>query len=441
MTESSTPKILVGVDGSERNRAALSWAVQEAAARDSELIAVHAWHLPSLVYYAPGYLPIASDEMVEESADLLHAAVAGIPGHDAVKIEMRALQGRPQTVLSRIAAEPSVGLVVVGTRGHGSATGLLLGSVSHSLSHHCPKPLVIVPGPAHGIGTTAPVRRVLVGVDGSDGSVAALRWAAEEAAIHGAELEVVTAWSRSAAGPARHAEPSSGEGTGVAAEYVLKQSVGRVAMGDVRLDCTASEGYAPTVLLDSAAGADLLVVGAPRRDLATEFILGSTSHQVAHRSPIPVVIVPSEGPVHDHPAIEEMSRDECLELLRSTVVGRIGGSADGRPFVLPVNYAVDGDRVVFRTSPGTKLMGSDFARVAFEIDGFDPNDHGGWSVVVEGVASDISDMVDDLSMKLRVLDLQPWSPGEKSHWVAIVPESVTGRRVRPRQATSDSPPR
>src|SRR5579864_360339 len=133
----------------------------------------------------------------------------------------------------------------------------------------------------------------------------------------------------------------------------------------------------------------------------------------------------------DRSDIEEIPRGECLELLRSTPVGRVGGTADGRPFVLPVNYAVDGDRVVFRTSPGTKLAGSAFARVAFEIDGYDPKDRGGWSVLVVGVASDISDMIDELSTKLRVLDLEPWPAGEKSHWVAILPESITGRRVRP----------
>ena len=128
-------------------------------------------------------------------------------------------------------------------------------------------------------------------------------------------------------------------------------------------------------------------------------------------------------------AFEEMSRDECLRLLQGAAVGRVGGVVHGRPFILPVNYAVDGDRVVFKTSPGTKLSGSEFSRVAFEVDEFDLAGHSGWSVLVEGVASDISDMVDDRSTRLRALDLEPWPPGEKSHWVAILPESITGRRL------------
>jgi nitroimidazol reductase NimA-like FMN-containing flavoprotein (pyridoxamine 5'-phosphate oxidase superfamily) len=135
--------------------------------------------------------------------------------------------------------------------------------------------------------------------------------------------------------------------------------------------------------------------------------------------------------MHDVVTYEELSRDDCLELLHKNSVGRISGTAEGRPFIVPVNYAVDGDRVVFRTAPGTKLSGVEFARVAFEIDGFDSTGHSGWSVVVEGVATDISDMIDERSRQLRALDLQPWPPGLKGHWVAILPESITGRRLRP----------
>jgi len=131
----------------------------------------------------------------------------------------------------------------------------------------------------------------------------------------------------------------------------------------------------------------------------------------------------------DDRTVQEISHSECLELLRTSAVGRVAGTVDGHPFVLPVNYAVDGDHVVFKTAAGTKLSGSTFARVAFEIDGFDAGSRTGWSVVVEGVATDISDMVDSGSARLRALDLQPWFPGEKTHWVAIQPESITGRRV------------
>jgi nitroimidazol reductase NimA-like FMN-containing flavoprotein (pyridoxamine 5'-phosphate oxidase superfamily) len=126
---------------------------------------------------------------------------------------------------------------------------------------------------------------------------------------------------------------------------------------------------------------------------------------------------------------EELSPDECLSLLGQGSIGRLAGVAEGRPFVFPINYALDGDTVVFRTSPGTKLAGAGFGRVAFEIDGVDEASRTGWSVIVQGVSREITDAVDLQSDALRRLDLQPWVPGERAHWVAIQAESITGRRL------------
>lgn len=127
--------------------------------------------------------------------------------------------------------------------------------------------------------------------------------------------------------------------------------------------------------------------------------------------------------------LEEIPLEECVELLTRTPVGRVGGVAHGKPFVFPVNYLLDGDKVVFRTGPGTKLDGSGFGRVAFEIDGVDEETKTGWSVIVQGVAAEINEMLDQHSERLRQLDLSPWVAGEKTHWVAIDAESVTGRRL------------
>lgn len=298
MTESRDPtKVLVGVDGSEQNHAALAWAMREALVRDCELIAVHAWHLSGLVYYAPGYLPIASDELIEQSTKLLQAAVAEVPGHDEVKLETRVVQGGARAVLSRVAAEPGVRMLVVGTRGRGRAASVL-GSVSHALTHHCPKPLVVVPSNQYDAVTPSSINRIVVGVDGSPTAAAALRWAAGEAAVHGALLEVVTAWSSAASRAEMHAEELSGQSPEAAARFLLRKSVERIVPGTGGVNCVAREGYAPTVLLDMAESADLLVVGSRGRGMATELILGSTSHQCVHRSPVPVVIVPPEEDGH-----------------------------------------------------------------------------------------------------------------------------------------------
>lgn len=127
---------------------------------------------------------------------------------------------------------------------------------------------------------------------------------------------------------------------------------------------------------------------------------------------------------------EDLSREECLALLARGTLGRLAGISGGRPFVFPVNYALDGETIVFRTAPGTKLTGAGFGRVAFEIDGMDEQSRTGWSVIVQGVASEITEAVDVRSAKIRELDLQPWVPGTQPHWVAIDPESMTGRRLR-----------
>jgi len=126
--------------------------------------------------------------------------------------------------------------------------------------------------------------------------------------------------------------------------------------------------------------------------------------------------------------IEVMDRDECLLLLGAEVVGRLAVVEDGRPVILPVNYAMDGDRIVFRTAAGTKLdavvRGS---AAAFEIDHTDRIFQTGWSVLVSGRAELITD--DRELERAEALPLRPWSDHEKSHWIAIHPQTITGRRI------------
>jgi uncharacterized protein len=126
--------------------------------------------------------------------------------------------------------------------------------------------------------------------------------------------------------------------------------------------------------------------------------------------------------------IEVMDREECLRLLEAEVVGRLAVVEDGRPVVLPVNYAMDGERIVFRTAQGTKLdavvRGS---AVAFEIDHTDRIYQTGWSVLVSGRAELVTDHRE--LERARALPLRPWSEHEKSNWVAIHPQTVTGRRI------------
>ncbi len=128
--------------------------------------------------------------------------------------------------------------------------------------------------------------------------------------------------------------------------------------------------------------------------------------------------------------IEILSEEECLELLRSHDVGRLALSDHGQPLIFPVNYAADDRAVVFRTAPGIKLTESPMTKVAFEIDEVDLAASTAWSVMVQGVAYEITSAVDSLSERLRELVVQPMAPGERRSWVAVMRHEISGRRFR-----------
>lgn len=136
--------------------------------------------------------------------------------------------------------------------------------------------------------------------------------------------------------------------------------------------------------------------------------------------------------VDNNTGIEVLDREACLRLLPTQSVGRVASAPGGRPVCLPVNFVLDGDRVVFRTAAGTKLDAAvRGAPVAFEVDSLDSVQQAGWSVVVSGVAEEVTDP--DEIARLAELPLRPWSVHDKSHWVAVRPESITGRRIRIRR--------
>ena len=82
--------------------------------------------------------------------------------------------------------------------------------------------------------------------------------------------------------------------------------------------------------------------------------------------------------------IDVLNRDRCLELLRQDEIGRLAVLADGGPLILPVNYRMDGETIVFRTDPGLKLDQGVRSHACFEIDQFDRGNRSGWSVIAAG---------------------------------------------------------
>lgn len=130
----------------------------------------------------------------------------------------------------------------------------------------------------------------------------------------------------------------------------------------------------------------------------------------------------------DRNGLEVLGREECLALLARTTLGRVGISHGALPSVLPVNYRLAGDQIVFRTGVGTKLDAAvDNAVVAFEIDDMDAMRHEGWSVLVVGVAHVVRD---ERELGALTSDRIPrWAPGPDGRVVAVPLERVSGRRL------------
>jgi nitroimidazol reductase NimA-like FMN-containing flavoprotein (pyridoxamine 5'-phosphate oxidase superfamily) len=130
--------------------------------------------------------------------------------------------------------------------------------------------------------------------------------------------------------------------------------------------------------------------------------------------------------------IEHLSDEECWGLLADAPVGRVGVIVDDAPEIYPVNHLVYDGTIVFRSDPGTKLAG--LARhpvVCFQVDGFDPQQRIGWSVLVKGRAQQVRQMPDaDERRRAARLPVDYWAPGPKWHRVRIEPIDVTGRRIR-----------
>jgi hypothetical protein len=127
--------------------------------------------------------------------------------------------------------------------------------------------------------------------------------------------------------------------------------------------------------------------------------------------------------VVDTSHLDDLTQEECLELLRRCTVGRLAVAAPGSaPLVVPVNYVVDGEAIVFRSRPGEKLDLLARGPVSFQIDDIDHARHLGWSVLVRGHAA-----VDASPGALP----DTWLDAQEMFVVRLVPESVSGRRIVP----------
>jgi uncharacterized protein len=125
-----------------------------------------------------------------------------------------------------------------------------------------------------------------------------------------------------------------------------------------------------------------------------------------------------------------LTAQQCQALLATQQIGRLGVNAEHYPLIVVVNYGLDGDIVVIRTHPGTTLSNANHANVTFEVDDIDQRTQSGWSVLIRGLAEEVSE-TEGAELFARTVSsaVQPWAPGDYGHWLRLIPHHISGRRI------------
>ncbi|MGW0073066.1 universal stress protein [Streptosporangium sandarakinum] len=286
-----TAHVLVGTDGSAPARAAVRWAADEAVRRGWALRIVHVcepWTYDLPLQTPPGFhdsMAAYCRGMLDDAVDLAH--------EHAPQLEVNSVlePGRTVEVLRREAADARE--VVVGSRGRGGFTGLLLGSVSLALAGRVSAPVVVVKGEPR----EQPFGEVVVGFDGSAHSAAALEHAFEDAARRGARLHVVHTWQMPVVGPGATAYTPLIEEIAASERHITQEALApwRDKYPQVEVTEMAVCGHPVAVIRDASRNADLVVVGSRGLGRAGSALLGSVSHGVLHHSHCPVAVVRAPG--------------------------------------------------------------------------------------------------------------------------------------------------
>lgn len=288
-------RIVAGVDASDSAHAAAHWAAQEALVRGRGLTLATAV-LPPTTIGGLGIPPSLDflDELTAEATARLKVLADELPGDDIHVVVEIATPGALMIETSR-----SAHMLVLGSRGTGGFAGLLLGSVGSQVAAHSLCPVVVVRGLARTDATA-----VVVGIDGSANSEAALGAAFEWASFHGLELVVVHAWDVPAydlieipqGAVALPIAEIAEEEVRLTAEVLAGH---RDAFPDVIVREHLVRAPAAQALLDQSQNAAVLVVGTRGRGEFLSAVLGSVSNSLLHRAEVPVLVVPlphgSEG--------------------------------------------------------------------------------------------------------------------------------------------------
>lgn len=279
-------QITVGYDGSAPSAEAVAWAAFEAAARGSRLRIVTCYEIPVMgdaAYWPTGDVYALLLDGAQKSVSAMRAVVA--EQHPGLEIVTDASAGPASSALLDD-VEPE-DLVVVGASSHEGASAFWLGSTPRQVVRQSPCPVVVVRGAA----SRGRPDRIVVAVDGSPASNVALRWAADEADLHGVTLVVLHAWEY----PYLPVDTTSTQGrdiTRVDAACLLDQSAALA-----RERCAADvvdalvEDSPVSALLATVRDGDLVVLGSRGRGAVRAGLFGSTVNSVLERSAVPVVVV------------------------------------------------------------------------------------------------------------------------------------------------------
>jgi nucleotide-binding universal stress UspA family protein len=287
MTASLDRPVVVGVDGSELGIAALKWAATEAWLREVDLrvlVAYHYWRMLGVHLASHGEAQRAAEQRATEIVDdaVVQARVITADVHGGAVVGSAA-----PTLLT---SARDAGLVVVGNSGRGGFTGLLLGSVSTNVAAHASCSVAVVRGRAN----TA-IGPVVVGVDESTSTQAALAVAFEEAALRRHAGLVAVATYTAPLAPWTGAGPSLGYdvakvGTDLRQNLVRQTARWRERYPDVTVDHAVMLGGAAPALIERSHHAQLVVVGARTHAVFGGLTLGSVGQQLLHHADCTVLI-------------------------------------------------------------------------------------------------------------------------------------------------------
>jgi nucleotide-binding universal stress UspA family protein len=280
--------VLVGTDGSENAGAAVRWAAAEARRRSADLRVVHAYEESWATVPYMGetdLLEIARNHAEEIAADAELIAHAVAPDLTVLRDP---IPGDP--VVTLLEAARSAGLVVVGNRGHGGFTSLMLGSVGQRIATHAPCPVVVVRGRA-----AVAEGPVVVGADGSAGGELAVELAFEQAAARECRLVAIRAYMPPLPPSSPNVPPlvQRPEARDAAERRILDEVLApwRDKYPQVTAEALVARGSAGRVLVGVSHTAQLVVVGSRGHGSLSGTLLGSVGLQLLHHADCPVMIV------------------------------------------------------------------------------------------------------------------------------------------------------